>query len=81
MHVILYYGQLPHLELLSILKLGANSVAMWSAITCFTFWLPSHEPQGSAKQYLHSVFFEHCCFDLNRSLVHLVHTFISYSPN
>ena len=48
--------QVSHVELLHIFQDATYSATMWSVITCFMFWLITHEPWGLSKQCLHSVF-------------------------
>lgn len=42
--VFILNGHVSHVEKLHVLKHGTSSTAMWSVITCFTFWLETHEP-------------------------------------
>ena len=48
--------QVSHVELLHIFYNATYSATMWSVITCFMFWLITHEPWGLSKQCLQSVF-------------------------
>ena len=41
--LFILHEQVSLVEMLNIFKHGTNSATMWSVITCFTFWLITHE--------------------------------------